>query len=56
MAINYSQHDWATGETITEGLLDNMESGIKAACDAIDDADGIIFMTETEMTNLIAET
>ena len=55
MAINYSQHDWATGETITEGLLDNMEEGIKAACDAIDDADGAVLMTASEVEEIVKE-
>ena len=28
---NYTKHDWQTGETITEALLDNMEAGIESA-------------------------
>lgn len=37
MAINYNKHNWAYGEEITPDKLNNIEGGVKANTDAINE-------------------
>lgn len=37
MAINYTKKTWAKGDYVTPTPLNNIETGIKNACDAVDE-------------------
>lgn len=38
MAVEYNQHTWGYGEELTPDKLNNIESGVKANADAINEA------------------
>ena len=55
MAVEYNQHTWGYGEEFTPDKLNNMEHGIKAASDAVNEVNNNLTDALTPLTSNVAD-
>ena len=55
MALDYTEHTWGYGEEFTPDKLNNMEHGIKAASDAVNEVNNNLIDALTPLTSNVAD-
>lgn len=52
MAVEYNQHTWGYGEELTPDKLNNIEGGVKATAEAVNEVNNNLHVKTAELTNI----
>lgn len=53
MAVEYNQHTWGYGEELTPDKLNNIEGGVKATAEAVNEVNNNLNISRLEMFKLL---